>query len=272
MTRRNGQVGRGRAAHGITLVEAAISVVLVGVLLAGALQTVGMSRKGQKIISDRARGQQLALDLMNEILTQDYSATGATKVFGIEIGKLSTNRSQFSDVDDYNGWTESPPEDKNGNKVSGMTGWRRTVSVEWADPVSWAPTSQADTGLKLITVTTTNRPAGGPVATVKAYRSVAWVDTIPAANDITNHTPSAALSANRTSATGTLVATLDASGSTDRDNDTLSYSWNFGDGTTGSGATVTHTYSVVGTYTATLTAYDGRGGVSSATVVLTVTP
>ena len=60
--------------------------------------------------------------------------------------------------------------------------------------------------------------------------------------------------------------------STDRDGDTLSYSWNFGDGTSGTGATVTHTYNAVGTYTATLTTYDGRGGVGSATVVLTVTP
>lgn len=37
------------------------------------------------------------------------------------------------------------------------------------------------------------------------------------------------------------------------------YSWNFGDGTTGSGQTVTHTYSTAGFYRAILTAIDGQG-------------
>lgn len=264
---------RALAPPGLTLIEATISIVLVGVLLTGALQTVGISRKGQKIMSDRARGQQLALDLMNEIMTQAYSTPGAT-VLGLDLGKLNSNRSQFSDVDDYSGWTESPPADRSGNALSGMTGWRRSVTVEWADPVTLAPTNQADSGLKLVTVTSTNRGAsGGPVATIKAYRSVAWIDTIPASSDaLSNHSPVAVISATPTTAITKLDTTLSGLSSTDADGNTLTYSWTFGDGTVGAGATVTHTYGTVGTYTATLTVYDGKGGLGSASVVLTVTP
>lgn len=48
----------------------------------------------------------------------------------------------------------------------------------------------------------------------------------------------------------------------DPDGDALSYTWDFGDGTTGSGAAlpVSHTYADNGVYTVQLTAADGKGG------------
>ena len=53
----------------------------------------------------------------------------------------------------------------------------------------------------------------------------------------------------------------------DPDGTALTYSWSFGDGLTGSGATVSHTYSAANTYTATLTVSDGQlSAVSTASV------
>jgi len=51
--------------------------------------------------------------------------------------------------------------------------------------------------------------------------------------------------------------TLDASASTDPDGDALSYHWDFGDETEGTGATPQHTYAYRGTYGVTLTVSDG---------------
>jgi hypothetical protein len=53
--------------------------------------------------------------------------------------------------------------------------------------------------------------------------------------------------------------TLTAS-ATDPDADPLSFSWNFGDGNSESGPTVTHSYSTGGSFDVTVTADDGRGG------------
>ena len=50
---------------------------------------------------------------------------------------------------------------------------------------------------------------------------------------------------------------FDGSGSYDLDGDPLSYSWDFGDGSFGSGASPSHAYVASGTYTVTLTVNDG---------------
>jgi hypothetical protein len=57
---------------------------------------------------------------------------------------------------------------------------------------------------------------------------------------------------------------------TDADHDPLFYAWTFGDGATATGATVTHTFSTIGTYNATVAITNGRGGSASSQVSVTV--
>jgi chitodextrinase len=65
------------------------------------------------------------------------------------------------------------------------------------------------------------------------------------------------------SAKGGRVCSFNGTGSNDPDGSISSYSWNFGDGTTGSGAQVQHTYATKGTRTVTLTVTDNNGGTGS---------
>jgi YD repeat-containing protein len=62
-----------------------------------------------------------------------------------------------------------------------------------------------------------------------------------------------------------------ASGSYDPDGSIASYSWNFGDGGTASGFSLTHTYSSLGTYVVTLTVTDNLGAQTSATTTASIT-
>ncbi len=57
-----------------------------------------------------------------------------------------------------------------------------------------------------------------------------------------------------------LTCTFDGSGSTDADGTISTYAWDFGDNTTGSGATVEHNYGSGGTYTVEFTVTDNDGG------------
>ncbi len=113
----------------------------------------------------------------------------------------------------------------------------------------------------------------GPSGQTEALYYISWVN-FPN-NQIrrivftgnTNRAPVARASASPSDGDLPLDVNFDATQSSDPDQDQLSYEWDFGDSSpTGSGGQVTHTYTQEGTFTATLTVRDGRGGQDSATV------
>jgi len=70
-----------------------------------------------------------------------------------------------------------------------------------------------------------------------------------------------------------LTVRFNGGGSTDADNgDVLTYAWDFGDGTTGNGVQIVHTYEEVGTFFARLTVSDDHGGRGTRTQKIVVEP
>ena len=87
-----------------------------------------------------------------------------------------------------------------------------------------------------------------------------------------NRAPAAMLAADQTSGPAPLSVVFSAAGSSDPDNDPLTYAWSFGDGTpVGSGLTLTHVFQNPGTFTAQLTVDDGQGATGTAMTTITVT-
>ncbi len=78
-----------------------------------------------------------------------------------------------------------------------------------------------------------------------------------------NQAPLALISASPTSGTAPLTVQFDGSSSSDPDGDVLSFAWVFGDGGSGNGATVAHTFAAPGQYTVALTVTDDFGNQST---------
>ena len=81
-----------------------------------------------------------------------------------------------------------------------------------------------------------------------------------------NVLPTAAFGTGVIAKTATFTST-----STDSDGTIVSSAWDFGDTTTGTGATTSHTYAAAGTYNVTLTVTDNRSGTNSVTHPVTIT-
>lgn len=168
-----------RQLRAFTMVEATIGTVLVGVLMVAGLNTLSGARMAQQITADRARGQILAEQLMCEILQQAYEDTAAGPgSFGPNAGALALgNRTLFRDVDDYAGFSETPPRNREGTALEGFNGWTRQVSVVWVSATNPGATSGTESGVKRITISVYR--GGRQVASLSALRTRGWQDLQP---------------------------------------------------------------------------------------------
>lgn len=169
MTGLPGQFRPGRLASAFSMIETVVSIMIVGGLLVVAMNTAGAAVTGQQKIGERAKGMLLAEGLMDEVLRQAYEEPDDTPTFGREPSESGSNRADYDDVDDYDGWGTSLPESKVGTSMSGYTGWKRSVVVEWVNSSNLTGVSGTDTGVKRITVTVTRD--GRTVAKLVALRA-----------------------------------------------------------------------------------------------------
>ena len=88
-----------------------------------------------------------------------------------------------------------------------------------------------------------------------------------------NHAPSAGSVAASPTGAGVAAVTsfsFAAQGGTDPDGDSLTFTWNFGDGGSATGANVTHVFQGAGTFNVGLTVSDGKAEAKSADMPITV--
>jgi len=155
--------------EGFTLIEATISIVILAVMVVMALNTLGSSARSKRIQASLSKGPALAAQLMTEVLQGHYEEPNDTATFGPEPSETGGTRAAFDDVDDYHNWSATPPQDPDGTAISDLAGWRRSVTVAYANPNNPTATVGNDRGLKLITVTVTS--SAGEQSTLTALRS-----------------------------------------------------------------------------------------------------
>src|SRR5216110_119218 len=120
---------RGSAPRGLTIVEAAISVVIVAVLLVAALETLGAAARARVIQAGQCQAPALAGQLMAEIRQANYADDAVPNgPLGPEAGEVNgKDRTGFDDVDDYNGLSESPCRARDGSSLPAIGDWKRDV-------------------------------------------------------------------------------------------------------------------------------------------------
>lgn len=159
--------------RGLSLAEVAVCTLLVGVLMVASLSTVESSLHTWRAASGSSDGSALAKQLLDEIMLLTYAEdVGTGNNYGPEAGETTSpaTRSRFDDLDDFDDWTASPPQDAAGNPLSGYAGWTRSVVVRKLDSDGEVVGDNAtDHGLRQITVTVTS--PDGNVTSVVGWRS-----------------------------------------------------------------------------------------------------
>lgn len=132
-----------------------------------------------------------------------------------------------------------------------------------------------DSGLQLWVGSYTpgsNEPGGLWSLSVSASDSATPANSGSAAKAITlqDRPPVAIFTESPITALTSVPINFDGTASSDPDGTIVTFSWDFGDGSTGSGATTSHSYSTGGTYTVRLTVTDNSGSIASNTAILTI--
>jgi type II secretory pathway pseudopilin PulG len=166
---------------GFTLAEAAISTVVVAVMMCAALASVAGTGRSRRIASEQQVAHLLGEQLMSEVLSKSYwdpAATAPTPLGASSTEKAPGNRSLFDDVDDYDAWLASPPQHPDGTALIVESGWYRSVAVAFVNFNSLDTPVNSDYGLKRISVEVGRVRPGGSASVAADRRPVATLVAI----------------------------------------------------------------------------------------------
>jgi MSHA pilin protein MshD len=158
-----------RVACGFSIVEAVVCVLVTGIMVVAATQSVSSFARANHQQKNQARASALARRLITEIEQSTYVDPANAALFGPEPADTNGSRSLFKYVNEYHNWTDSPPQNRDGTVISGYTGWSRSVAVTWVDAANPVTVRVSESGLKRITVTVTDPT--GRITTLAALRA-----------------------------------------------------------------------------------------------------
>ncbi len=138
----------------IALVETIIAMLLITFVLVSTIQIVAPLARTSTVHADRLVAANLASELAEEIATKAFAEAGAgdTDYLGPGVDERPDNRLDFDDVDDYHGWSASPPRNSKNEPYTNLAGWTRSVNIAHADPANPAVESPTYTGVKRVTI------------------------------------------------------------------------------------------------------------------------
>jgi MSHA pilin protein MshD len=134
------------------MAETVISTLLIGFVLVATLQLVGPIVRSSSHAADRLIAANLANELTEEIATKAWTSPLLDDPNSMGPG-AGESRASFDDVDDYDGWSSSPPKFSTAQTNLFLTGWTRSVRVAHVELSDLTTESATYTGVKRVTVT-----------------------------------------------------------------------------------------------------------------------
>ena len=163
------------------------------------------------------------------------------------LGGLRSGAYDINDSDQVVGYSETPT----GNhafvwdQASGMQDLNALITAS-----GWVLTSAA-------AVNNAGDIVGTGLFNGEAHGFLLTSGDVPPPPPVVNHAPVAVASSDTTSGKVSLTVNFNGSGSSDPDGDTLTFAWDFGDGSSSTEMNPTHVYDTVGSFVAVLTVDDG---------------
>lgn len=188
---------------GFTLIESMVALTLVVIVGAALLARFGDQGRYVADSLDETVAEGMALQLINEVAGCRYVAAGqsplSTATFGPSAMEAAgAGRERFDDVDDFHGFSASPPVDRYGvplgtEDVGGITrhpnhmapsealsGWRQSVAVYFVDdanPTVRLPAGTSSYHKEVEIVISYTDPNQGAVELARLSRVFAYVPT-----------------------------------------------------------------------------------------------
>lgn len=145
---------------GLSLIEVILSTILVSFLMVASLRTTANVFLTWSTAAEQADAQRICQLLMTEVLQKNYQDPEEPgETLGVNTGESSTDRTTFDDIDDFDGYSASPPRDHNNLEIPGFTGWSQSVVVRKLAKGNASVVrnnSNPDEGVRRITVTITS--------------------------------------------------------------------------------------------------------------------
>jgi hypothetical protein len=161
--------------RGGSLAETIVCLAIVGLLMVPAMDLLGSVARSSAIDAHAEQLTSLSCDLLAEVLQASFAdPEEPTRAPGVDTGEDASSRATFDDLDDYAGWTENPPRDRDGNALPGLNGYRRTVSVTFASAANPNANSSSATDLKRVTVVSADAFGTQAAVSCLRYRYGPW--------------------------------------------------------------------------------------------------
>ena len=147
--------------NGFIVIEASLTTFLIATAMVSLVTVFFVTLRSSTNSEYTALATNLSLRLMEEIRMRKWDERTPTPSnytrrrsgIGVDGGETSADKTTFDDIDDFNGWKESPPRDPMMRVIPGFDAFSSSVAVRYVNTATLAPTG-GTTDFKQVSVCT----------------------------------------------------------------------------------------------------------------------